>query len=63
MDLCVKDLEKLKILDTPHLKKLTEDLSEGGTFKQGHYITTSNFNIQKMADDFADSLIANITSR
>ncbi|KAH3790299.1 hypothetical protein DPMN_168496 [Dreissena polymorpha] len=64
LDLCLADLEKVKSLDSPHSKKLMEDLPhDSSTFKGQHYITRTNFKLEDLANEFVDSLIDNIKAR
>ena len=63
LDLCLRDLEKIKAMESPYLSKLKEDLSETeSTFKE-HQVTRTGFNLQNVTEDFIDSLTSNIKSR
>jgi hypothetical protein len=56
---CIDDLENLREMNSPHLKKLQEDL-QGGTFKEHHTINQSSFSIEKATQEFIDQLVLNI---
>ena len=57
----MNDLQKIKEMKTPYLCKMQDDL-KGSEFK-GHHITVHHFNVKKVAEEFVDSLVANIKAR
>ncbi|XP_067684350.1 zinc finger protein 862-like [Haliotis asinina] len=63
LDFCVKELLKVKSMETGHLKQLSEDL-KNETFKDDHHILkTPGFNLQSLVDTFITALVDNILSR
>lgn len=63
LDLCIADLNKVKALETPYLKQLSEDFPTGSKVFKGHNITKSKMDLKKLIEKFSDALIANLLSR